>query len=111
MSGFLPSAVKGISTSGTIKPMVPFCPHLLQNLSPIAGILSSLILTFAILNPSSPSVINVLSTNPSCPFFGTTEVSIDLLGSIISDKVIPIITDLSSNLVFSLMIPYSSNLL
>ena len=64
-SGLIPFSVNGILFSGIISPTVPFCPHLLQNLSPIAGILSSLILTFAIRNPSSPSVINDLSTNPN----------------------------------------------
>ena len=58
-----------MSSSATIKPIVPFCPHLEHTLSPIAGILSSLIRTFAILVPSSPSVINDLSTKPNCPFF------------------------------------------
>ena len=65
ISGRIPSSVKGMSSSGITSPTVPFCPHLLQNLSPIAGILSSLIRTFAKRNPSSPSVIKLLSTYPS----------------------------------------------
>ena len=76
MSGFIPSAVKGISASGITSPTVPFCPQRLQNLSPIAGTRSSLIRTLASLNPSSSSVINVLSTNPNCPFLGYTEASL-----------------------------------
>ena len=47
-----------------------FLNDLDANLSPILGILSSRILTFARRVPSSLSVINVLSTKPSCPFFG-----------------------------------------
>ena len=76
MSGLTPSAVKGISSSGIIRPIVPFCPHLEAILSPIAGKRSSRILTFAILNPSSPSDIKDLSTNPSCPFLVVFELSI-----------------------------------
>ncbi len=70
ISGRTPSSVNGMSSSGITRPTVPFCPQRLQNLSPIAGILSSRILTFAKRNPSSSSVIKVLSTNPNCPFFG-----------------------------------------
>ena len=65
ISGRMPSLLNGISDSGTSKPTVPFCPHLLQNLSPMLGIRSCLHLTLAILNPCSPSVIKALSTNPS----------------------------------------------
>ena len=108
ISGRRPSAVKGMSDSGIINPIVPFWPHRLQNLSPIAGILSSRILTLAILNPSSPSVMNVLSTYPSCPFLGEIEESTALFGSVISDNAIPIRTILSSSFVFSLISPYSS---
>ena len=68
--------MNGILFSGIIKPIVPFWPHLLQNLSPIAGILSSLIRTLAILKPSSPSVINDLSTKPNWPFLGVIDESI-----------------------------------
>ena len=65
ISGRIPSSVKGMFSSGIISPIVPFWPHLEQNLSPIAGIRSWRIRTFANLNPSSPSVMNALSTNPS----------------------------------------------
>ena len=75
ISGRMPSAVQGISHSRKIIPIVPFCPALEQNLSPICGTLSPLILTFAILLPSSPSVINALSTTPTCPFLAYTELS------------------------------------
>ena len=61
-SGLNPSSKNGISASGIIRPIVPFCPALEAILSPIAGILSSRNLTFATLNPSSPKVINDLST-------------------------------------------------
>ena len=88
--------------------MVPFCPHLLQNLSPIAGILSSLILIFANLNPSSPSVINDLSTYPNCPFFGKVDASLNFVLSSIEDILFPIRTFLSSIGVFSLIKPFSS---
>ena len=57
ISGFTPSLVNGISHSGIIAPIVPFCPHLEQNLSPIDGILCSRIRTFAIRFPSISSVI------------------------------------------------------
>jgi len=81
ISGRMPSFVKGIFSSGITNPIVPFCPHLEQNLSPILGIRSSLTRTLASRNPSSPSVINDLSTNPSCPFLGTIESSLDTPGS------------------------------
>ena len=85
--------------------MVPFCPHRLQNLSPIAGILSSLIRTFANRFPSSPSVINDLSTYPNCPFFGKTDPSLYIFGFSRSLLTFPINTILSFNLVFSLINP------
>ena len=44
-SGRSPSAVKGMSCSGIISPMVPFCPHRLANLSPMRGLRSSRIRT------------------------------------------------------------------
>ena len=62
ISGRMPSALNGISSSSIMSPMVPFCPQRLQNLSPITGVLSSRTRTFAIRKPSSPSVIKVLST-------------------------------------------------
>ena len=37
ISGFKPSSVYGISCSGMILPIVPFCPCLDENLSPITG--------------------------------------------------------------------------
>ena len=64
-SGLTPSSVKGMSHSRIIIPMVPFCPARLAILSPIDGIRSSLIRIFAILVPSSDSVINDLSTTPN----------------------------------------------
>ena len=39
ISGFSPSAVNGISCSGIILPIVPFCPWRELNLSPITGAL------------------------------------------------------------------------
>ena len=76
-----------------MSPIVPFCPEREAILSPIAGIRISRTRTFAILWPSSPSVINVLSTIPNCPFFGTFELSFlnDNLGSTIDDIPINII--------------------
>ena len=64
-SGRMPSFVKGMSSSGIIKPSVPFCPALEAILSPMAGMRSSRMRIFAIRVPSSPSVINDLSTYPS----------------------------------------------
>ena len=84
--------------------MVPFCPHLLQNLSPIAGILSSLTLTLANLYPSSSLEINVLSTYPNCPFFTVTDSSILPLPSL-ETAIFPITTNLSCNLTLLLIIP------
>ena len=108
ISGRIPSSVNGIFTSGITKPIVPFCPHLEQNLSPIAGTLSCLTLTLAILNPSSLSVINDLSTYPICPFFGNTEASNGLSGSSRLVVILPINTFLSSKITFSFIIPYLS---
>ena len=108
ISGFIPLSVKGISASGITSPIVPFCPHRLQNLSPMLGILSLRTLTFASLNPSSPSVIKVLSTYPNCPFFGKTDESTDVSGSARFVVTFPIRTFLSSRKVFSLISPYSS---
>jgi hypothetical protein len=65
-----------MSPSGIMRPIVPFCPQRDAILSPIAGNRSSRILTFAIRNPSSPSDINDLSTNPNCPFLVVLELSI-----------------------------------
>ena len=108
MSGRIPSSVKGIFASGITRPIVPFCPHREQNLSPMLGILSFLTRTFAILNPSPLSVINVLSTYPSCPFLGNTDASNEFSGSSKFVVIFPINTFLSSNNVFSLINPYSS---
>ena len=108
ISGFKPSSVNGISSSGIIKPIVPFCPHLEQNLSPIAGTRSLRTLTLANLNPVSPSVMKDLSTNPSCPFFGKIELSEETLGFNRLVVILPIRTFLSSTGVFSLIKPYSS---
>ena len=103
MSGFNPSLVKGISASGTTRPIVPFCPALDANLSPRLGIRTSLTLTFAILSPSSLSVIKVLSTIPSCPFLGVLDISINgLLGDLL---YVPIKIVLSVTGVFSLIKP------
>ena len=110
-SGRRPSAVNGIFSSGMISPIVPFCPDLDANLSPCAGNRSSRTLTFATLNPSSPCVINDLSTNPNCPFLGFTESSVhkSLLSTL--DVIFPIKIILSLSSVFSLIIPLSSSIL
>ena len=76
ISGRIPSFVNGISCSGITKPTTPFCPARPAILSPMVGILSSRILTFAIRSPSSPSVRNALSTTPNCPFFVVLDMSI-----------------------------------
>ena len=104
-SGRIPSAVNGISRSGITKPIVPFCPALDAILSPIFGIRSSRTRTLAIRVPISPSVINVLSTIPSCPFFGVFDASIFLSGLAELDDTIPIKTVFSLISVFSLIIP------
>ena len=104
-SGRIPSAVKGMSSSGIMRPIVPFCPLREAILSPIAGILSSRILTFAILKPSSPCVIKDLSTNPNCPFLGLTESSTNRSLFSKSLVIFPIKTILSFKGVFSLIIP------
>ena len=111
ISGRMPSSVKGIFSSGITNPTVPFWPQRLQNLSPIAGILSSRILTFARRNPSSSSVINVLSTNPNCPFFGYTDASMLIFGFAKFVWTLPMTTFLSSISVFSFTKPYLSRLL
>ena len=88
-----------------MRPIVPFWPLRLAILSPIAGRRSSLTLIFAKRNPSSPSVMKDLSTNPSCPFLGNTEASLAFSESAESDVTLPINTILSSNGVFSLISP------
>ena len=65
ISGRKPSRVYGISASGIIMPTVPFCPARDAILSPNEGIRVSRTRTFAMRSPSSPSVMNVLSTIPS----------------------------------------------
>ena len=109
MSGFTPSSVNGILSSGMTSPTVPFCPQRLQNLSPIAGTRSSRIRTLAKRNPDSSSVINVLSTCPNCPFLGYTEESTTLSGSSILLVTLPITTVLSFISVFSAINPYLSS--
>ena len=110
ISGRNPSRVKGISCSGIIIPMVPFCPERDAILSPIAGMRSSLILIFAMRVPSSPSVINALCTIPFCPFLVVSEQSINvsLSGTVV---VIPIIMVSSVISVPSFTNPYLSILL
>ena len=108
-SGRIPSAVNGIFSSGIIRPNVPFCPARLAILSPIAGILSSRILTLAILKPSSPSVIKALSTNPSCPFFVVVDASTNTSGLSGFCIILPIRITFSSIGVFSRIRPLSSN--
>ena len=108
ISGRIPSRVKGISLSGIINPIVPFCPTRDANLSPIAGCRCSHIRTFAILSPSSPSVINVLSTTPNCPFLVDFDISIlDDAFSVLLE-VNPMITILSFITVPSRINPESS---
>ena len=104
-SGRIPSAVKGISCSGIISPMVPFCPEREAILSPIAGIRSSLIRTFAILNPSSPVVKKDLSTKPNCPFLVFTDSSNQTSLFSRSEVIFPITMILSFNGVFSFTNP------
>ena len=111
ISGRTPSRVNGISLSGITSPTVPFCPAREAILSPKLGILISRTRTLAIRVPVSPSVINVLSTVPKCPFFGIFDISERLLSWEELLLVIPISTVLSFNSVFSLTIPYLSNLL
>ena len=107
-SGRIPSAVNGISSSGIMSPKVPFWPALEAILSPIAGTRSSRTRILAILVPSSPSVINDLSTNPNCPFLGNTDESTTTSESIEFDVTFPITTILSSSAVFSLITPHLS---
>ena len=82
ISGFSPDSVKGIFSSGISNPIVPFWPHLEQNLSPMEGILSSRIRIFARRLPFSSLEIKVLSTIPSCPFFVLTDWSKYLVPSV-----------------------------
>ena len=109
ISGRIPSSVNGISSSGIIKPTVPFCPHLEQNLSPMAGDRLSRIRILAKRKPSSPSVIKALSTKPCCPFLAKTDESIRISGFSGLVIALPITTVLSSMNVFSFIRPYLSN--
>ena len=90
---------------------MPFCPAREPILSPIQGWRLSRIRTFAIRTPSSPSVINVLSTTPNWPFLGTLDTSNFVSGLLLVLEVNPINTVLSSTGVFSWIIPWLSNLL
>ena len=110
-SGRNPLRVNGISASLITIPIVPFCPERDAILSPIAGKRSSRIRTFAILVPSSPSVINVLSTVPSCPFFVVFEQSYGSEPASSVPLIHPMSTTFSSISVPSLTNPFSSNLL
>ena len=94
-----------------MRPKVPFWPPREAILSPIAGMRSSRILIFAILNPSSPSDINALSTKPNCPFLVVFEPSIYIPLSSELFVSSPIKTIRSSIGVFSLTKPCLSNLL
>ena len=108
-SGRTPSRVKGISFSGMTSPIVPFCPAREAILSPILGILISRTRTFAMRVPSSPSVMNVLSTIPTCPFFGVLDASCFALPGRELLTASPIKTVLSVISVFSFTNPYWSN--
>ena len=101
----MPLDVVGISASSSIIPIVPFCPALEQNLSPIFGIRSDLILTFAILFPSSPVLINECATTPTCPFLVLTELSTYIPGFNILFVPIPITTVFSPTFVPSFIKP------
>ena len=90
--------------------MVPFCPHLLQNLSPIAGTRSSRIDTLATLVPFAVFEIYVLSTNPCCPFFGFMKLICLLSSSPEIHDSLPIKGIVSSTFVFTSTTPYSPNL-
>jgi len=107
-SGRNPSFVNGISDSGIISPPVPFCPARDAILSPWFGIRTSRIRTFAIRSPASPSVMNVLSTIPNCPFLGVFDASTIRPSEFID---IPIKIVLSFTSVPSRINPYLSNLL
>ena len=88
-----------------MSPIVPFCPDRLATLSPIPGVLTSRIRTFAIRLPSSPSVINVLSTIPNCPFLGILDKSkrVSLFNTLF--EVNPIKMVLSFTGIFDFIIP------
>ena len=105
-SGLTPSAVNGISSSGIMRPIVPFCPAREAILSPIAGTRSSRILILAILNPSSPSLIKALSTIPNCPFLVVFDLSMYEPFCSVFVVTSPIKTTRSSIGVFSFTNPY-----
>ena len=112
MSGRIPSAVVGISASSSTIPIVPFCPALLANLSPIAGIRMCLTLTFARRPPSSSLVMKDLSIYPIAPFFGLMDSSTYASELVSVFVAIPINIVLSFITVFSLIMPdFESKLL
>ena len=76
MSGVMPSAVKGISSSGTISATTPFWPWRDANLSPSSGILSLLTFILISLLPLIVSDIITLSTIPSSPCLIVSLVSL-----------------------------------
>jgi len=62
MSGRTPLALNGMSFSGTIRPMVPFCPAREAILSPMAGTRVWHMRILATRSPGAPSVTKILST-------------------------------------------------
>jgi len=75
ISGLTPLDVNGISFSGTIAPMIPFCPCDVANLSPSSGILRSLVFTLTTLFPCESSVIKTASTIPCSSCLITDDAS------------------------------------
>ena len=67
ISGFIPSLVKGIFSSGNIMPITPFCPCLDACLSPNSGLLIFKNRTLHILVSSSLILLSIktLSTLPN----------------------------------------------
>ena len=111
ISGRIPSAVVGISASGNMMPIVPFCPALDANLSPMAGIRSCLIRILAILPPFSSRVINALSTYPILPFLELIDSSTNASELVILFVAIPISIVLSLMIEFSRINPEFSSIL
>ena len=64
MSGVIPSSVNGMSSCGNVRPITPFWPMRLENLSPTIGVRVSRILTFTMFVPSLCGMRKTVSTTP-----------------------------------------------
>ena len=108
ISGVIPDAVRGISTSSINIPMVPFCPWRFDTLSPRTGDRYSVTRTFTSLSPSEFSDMNTRSTIPDSSLLGVKLESLSCVLFLFAFIVRETSTILSWTLVPDLTIPFSS---